>query len=442
MHTPSAITSRGRRLATAFGLAASLALGACGAPAQSVAAVTVSASSLTLDVGESGKLSATAADASGRELRGASITWRSANPAIATVDASGMVRAVAPGLTGITAAVGQRLATATVTVLAPAVGAAKVPSAQAPIAAAEPPARSQPVETARESRRGAARDSQRRASASRRAAAPPVARPLPAPATPAEQRPALSRRGDDREYPNEPAGFEVITERAFSHKAKDDKDRGPRGSEGWDGAEFRTGNFSIVRDPTAPKSPPFVAQFRYPQGFRGGRSPGLAQVAFRRPVRDLYLSLWIKLSPNWEGHRSNTNKMFFLWVNGGNRVFVSAEGKGQNRLQPQIRLQGRDIPDQRPRLPPNVQPGAEVRRGVWQRWELVVSPNTPGANDGRIRWWIDGQLVSDYRDVGFIRSGEGVRWDQLQWSATWGGGGDSVPADQFIWWDHVYVSGR
>jgi hypothetical protein len=111
-----------------------------------------------------------------------------------------------------------------------------------------------------------------------------------------------------------------------------------------------------------------------------------------------------------------------------------------NRLQPQLRLQGVD--DRRPRLRPNRLLAAAVERGRWQRWELVLKANTPGRADGELHWWIDGRKVSEYRDVNIVRAGRPDTWDLFQWNATYGGGGAPVPHDQWVRWDHVYISGR
>jgi hypothetical protein len=150
----------------------------------------------------------------------------------------------------------------------------------------------------------------------------------------------------------------------------------------------------------------------------------------------------VKLSSNFYGNQSSTNKMFFVWIANGARFFISAEGAGNNALVPQIRLQGKYIPDQRPRLLPNVVPGATLKRGAWQRWELRLVANTPGQFDGIVQWWLDGQLISDYRDVAFVASGESNLWQQFQWSPTYGGGGAGVPYDMFLSFDHAYISGK
>lgn len=239
-------------------------------------------------------------------------------------------------------------------------------------------------------------------------------------------------------HPNQPTGMKFITNRAFNTKAKVAGDY--MGSEGWDPVEVRYGRFAIASDATALWSKNNIGQFTYPAGFVGGTSPAIAQIPFQIATKQIYLSLWIKLSSNWQGHRSSTNKMFFLWINGGQRFFLSAEGSGSNQLHPQVRLQG--VPDPRYRLTANVSPGAVVQRGVWQRWDLIVTANTPGQKNGQVQWWINGKKITDYRDVEYLRLGETARWNQFQWSATWGGGSDVVKSTMYLWYDHLYISGK
>lgn len=68
-----------------------------------VASVSVSPSSKSLYVGNSSQLTATTKDAAGNVLNGRTITWSSSAPAVATVSASGMVRAMSVGSATITA---------------------------------------------------------------------------------------------------------------------------------------------------------------------------------------------------------------------------------------------------------------------------------------------------------------------------------------------------
>lgn len=68
-----------------------------------VASVTVSPASKTMNVGDTATFSATTKDAQGHVLTGRAIAWSSDNTAVATVDSTGLVTAVAAGSANITA---------------------------------------------------------------------------------------------------------------------------------------------------------------------------------------------------------------------------------------------------------------------------------------------------------------------------------------------------
>jgi CubicO group peptidase (beta-lactamase class C family) len=70
-----------------------------------------------LTIGSQVTLSAVARDAAGIPINGRSIDWNSATPAVASIDAAGVLRAIARGSTAITATVDGRSASSTVTVL-------------------------------------------------------------------------------------------------------------------------------------------------------------------------------------------------------------------------------------------------------------------------------------------------------------------------------------
>jgi len=68
-----------------------------------VASVTVSPASASVTVGLTTQLTATPMDANGKPLNGRSVTWVTGNPALATVNGSGLVMGVATGSVTITA---------------------------------------------------------------------------------------------------------------------------------------------------------------------------------------------------------------------------------------------------------------------------------------------------------------------------------------------------
>lgn len=83
-----------------------------------VASVTVSPGSATIDIGSTLQLSATPRDASGATISGKSISWSSQTSAVATVSGSGLVTGVTAGAATITASTDGKSGSAQVTVRA------------------------------------------------------------------------------------------------------------------------------------------------------------------------------------------------------------------------------------------------------------------------------------------------------------------------------------
>ncbi|MGH7505997.1 MAG: Ig-like domain-containing protein, partial [Longimicrobiales bacterium] len=102
--------------ATVEGVAGQAAVTVSGPPPVPVATVTVVPATLTLRPGDSGTLTAEARAGDGTLLTGRPTTWSSSDAAVATVNASGQVTAVADGAAKITATVEGVAGSASVTV--------------------------------------------------------------------------------------------------------------------------------------------------------------------------------------------------------------------------------------------------------------------------------------------------------------------------------------
>ena len=115
-------------------LAAATVLAACGsddpaAPTISVSSVTVDLTTATLAIGGSVQLTATARDAAGNVVS-TTVAWSSNDAAVATVNSTGLVTAVAAGTAAITATAEGHTGAATVVVeAAPAIGLSLLTSA-------------------------------------------------------------------------------------------------------------------------------------------------------------------------------------------------------------------------------------------------------------------------------------------------------------------------
>ena len=91
-----------------------------------VASVTVDPTDVSLTTGGTQQITATPRDAQGNALAGRAVTWESQNTNVATVSSAGLITAVAPGATTVTATSEGKVGTVTVTVAAPAVGSIDV----------------------------------------------------------------------------------------------------------------------------------------------------------------------------------------------------------------------------------------------------------------------------------------------------------------------------
>jgi hypothetical protein len=201
---------------------------------------------------------------------------------------------------------------------------------------------------------------------------------------------------------------------------------------------------SIVNDAAAPISPSSVIRATFPPNFPAGNAPGHAGTA-HAPYRYVYIRFAAKFSSNWVGNGSGTNKMMFEWVTSPNKnnFFFSAEGGGTGILRPFARLQGIAIfPPVGGNLDPNLVPGAQIIRGQWQVYEILLTGNSAGAADGSVDWWLDGVHVGSMGGIGWTTAA--ATFNMFEFYPIWGGS-NTVPAitqTQTMDWDHVYLSGK
>src|SRR4051794_22970145 len=92
-----------------------------GVEQQNLGGVSVTLTQPTLAIGESVQAAASVRDASGATMAGASISWNSSNPGVASVNSSGMVKALAAGQSEISASALGFTGKAMVTVASPGV---------------------------------------------------------------------------------------------------------------------------------------------------------------------------------------------------------------------------------------------------------------------------------------------------------------------------------
>jgi hypothetical protein len=241
-------------------------------------------------------------------------------------------------------------------------------------------------------------------------------------------------------YPNEPAGMVWNNTRSFN--AKVENGWGDRGDPA----------FSIVSDPTAPVSPSNIGQAVYSPGLPSGSGPISTSIVLPAGIRTLYVTYWMKMSPNWTA-MSQATKVIFFHIGGSTgsaRVYSALRGTPTMGAEIDFQGMGTTGTGTNQAISWNGYPNQNtassvVTRGQWVKWEIVLVANTPGQFDGTADWWMNGVRVGHYTGIGFSGATEtGVKnvWQAVDWNPTWGGAGVTPPANQYMWMDHFYVSGK
>jgi hypothetical protein len=263
---------------------------------------------------------------------------------------------------------------------------------------------------------------------------------------------------------HEPAGYVPIIERAVNSKPASgfegfgSSGRYPRktgGAEGWDEVDWANTRFVVVTDQTdAPTSPPNAYRAAYPAQVVPARktySPGTIQTfGFTTPrhgskhYTQLYVRATFKLS-NPFTYNPAGNKFWFVRSNewkGAPRVEPIVGVNASGRLQ--FRAQGGQDGSLRSTAP-NTGASGFVSLGRYHVVEaLYILNSAHGVADGVFRMWLDGVKTHELTTVRYRANSlenAGFFWNQIHANSTWGGQGGTIPQNQYIWWDHFYVSG-
>ncbi len=158
----------------------------------------------------------------------------------------------------------------------------------------------------------------------------------------------------------------------------------------------------------APVSPSSVLKSLRPAADNG--NGGIQMDYYQRMFDEVYVGLVWKANPNFEGGYSNR---LFIILTGGIQGYVSW-GKYEFKTLDEgyigfTPIAGTNVdnchlvPGDRfcqpgsMNLPPNIKPDHVVARNKWHLVESVMRRSSaPGRKDGRIRWWVNGELVGDY----------------------------------------------
>src|SRR2546425_1788867 len=225
-------------------------------------------------------------------------------------------------------------------------------------------------------------------------------------------------------WPNEPAGFTVLSDGPF-HALM---------GKGGRMAQRRTTNGSgvfLTTDATAPVLPSSVLQFTYEVGFPAGYEPGVAFYDPATPVKQTYFGFWWKPSNPWQPHPSGVNKIAFLFSAAGN-IYIMMYFDGRYTIHVETQF-----PSDTRNLAPNVTT-TPVVLGAWHRIEWFVKySSTTTSRDGAAQWWLDGVLQGGYKD---LQMPGDVGFTEYQLAPTWGGmQGTKIERDCY-WYEHAHIS--
>ena len=255
--------------------------------------------------------------------------------------------------------------------------------------------------------------------------------------------------------PNEPAGFQRFAENDLTVPLLDYT--AATGLLGLWRAEILDSDNTYVADAAAPKSPLPVFQGKYPAGWTAGYTPikwegwdGAANsLGYGTEMAQMYLSLWIRFPGADYENQSVGTKFFYLGVgeskaSAGNQLYTMLyhpSGAGQTIASnfPVSMEQQSAVAGVNNRTEVTASPVFSI--GAWHRMEFVLQLNTIGQANGVFRWWIDGTLVMDYRDMIYVDAANPLGFFTFKFWPYWGGGGGTRTRDDYIQVDHLYLSG-
>ena len=182
----------------------------------------------------------------------------------------------------------------------------------------------------------------------------------------------------------------------------------------------------------------------YPAGKYGAGGSGTQWQRTTRPMEAAYVGYYVRFVgdfdfvrggklPGLAGGEANTGggaptgtdgwSARMMWREGGCAVFYLYH------------------PDQPGEFGEDIAWGVPFERDRWHFVEHLIVMNEPGENDGVMLGWLDGQLVSDRRDIRF-RDVADLAIDMLYISTFFGGGSDSWAPDddEFTEFDQFTVA--
>lgn len=205
-------------------------------------------------------------------------------------------------------------------------------------------------------------------------------------------------------------------------------------SNGWDYLRRTSSRDStIIVDPTAPASPPHVLQIAFTPDMRRDTEPVVHWLGLPSRPAEISVTWAMKLSRNWSTSPAGGGKIAFLWApDGQGQVYINIGGSTPPH---RINVNTEWAPYGQRIWEPNMT-STPINYDQWHRIEWYARwGSAPGAEDGIVRWSVDGVVNGDHRNVKF----PGCCFQQFEFAPT---RQLSPRSEEYMYIDHTRVSPR
>jgi len=154
----------------------------------------------------------------------------------------------------------------------------------------------------------------------------------------------------------------------------------------------------VVTDDSAPFGNQEILKIIFTPDMKPDSEPGVHWRTLRN-VNEVYAEWWMKLSPNWNSSPAGGGKIAFIWAPGGEgQMYAGLYG---SQAPHHISINTQWAPYGTRVWDPNVA-RTPIYYDRWYRMAWYAKwPTKPGAQNGVVRWWVDGVLGGSYTNVAY-----------------------------------------
>ena len=229
--------------------------------------------------------------------------------------------------------------------------------------------------------------------------------------------------GGGASWPNQPPGFSSLSDMPWAALT----------GNGWNYLRRSSSkDDDIVTDSAAPLSPMQLLRIIFTPDMPRDTGPSVHWMGLPSRPRELFTGWWMKMSPNWSASPAGGGKITFAWSQQGQGQVYS--NIGGSAAPHRININTEWAPYGQKFWEPNVTT-TPISYGQWYRIEWYLKwESTPGASDGVMRWWVNGVLNGDHRNVRFPNI---PGFEQFEYAPT---RQNSPLAEEYLFIDHTRVS--